>query len=575
MKPYKLKASVNNTPITNAYVFIDHDIATGEYEPQGTSQIYGFDNADSILKWFDDSIQSSCWRRAPQACYNGGASSYALNYLLILIEQHWGSNVDFNRLPVVYHQSEVLAQSAKINDTVHAVESVVNLSNNNINESTEIMSSSPFTYSIRSNGSNDTIFFEFNVLPEEAIQNGKLSLSTDMEYAQLNMRIYTGAGSNQWKLDTFVAFRANVPQSWVENYNNMDADGDPYSDDDGDSGPGGGGSDDQDAWDDDSDTTPEPPLPSLSATDTGFITLYNPRITELQNLASYMWSGLFDIDSFKKIMADPMDTIIGLSIVPVNVPSSGSQAVTVGNISTGVNMTKAASQYVRVDCGSIAISELRKSYLDYSPYTKISLMLPYIGSVDLSIDQLYKSSGGSLEVTYHVDILSGGCVAFVMHNGDVIGEYSGQCAVSVPLTGIDFTNTIMALGSLVASGAATIVSGGLSAPVSAAAIAGGITAAANSAINVASSKPTFQRAGNISGSNGLLSVQKPFVIIERPRLCSPARQNSFAGYPSYVTYQLSSLSGFTQMEYIKLDGIPMTDEERGELLALVRNGVIL
>lgn len=571
MKPYKVKAKITNTPVEYAYCFTDDDMASGEYEIQWSQSVYGFDNADEILKWFDDACLSSSWRRAPQACYNGGATSYALNYLLPIIEQHWGSNVSFNRLETVYHQNETLATTAKINDATISTISSVGV--DGTNESTDIMSESPFAYSIRTAPVNNSMYFVFNVLPENAIQNGKLKLTTDMQYAVFYLRIYTG--SDPWYLNAYVGALTNVPQSWIDSYNGMDADGDPYSDDDGDSGPGGGGSDDQDAWDDDSDTTPEPPLPSLSATDTGFITLYNPRITELQNLASYMWSGLFDIDNFKKIMADPMDTIIGLSIVPVNVPSSGSQAVTVGNISTGVNMTKAASQYVRVDCGSVSISELRKSYLDYSPYTKISLMLPYIGSVDLSIDQLYKKSGGSLEVVYHIDILSGGCVAFVMHNGDVIGEYAGQCAVSVPLTGIDFTNTIMALGSLVASGAAAIVSGGLSAPVSAAAIAGGVTAAANSAINVASSKPTFQRAGNISGSNGLLSVQKPFVILERPRLCSPARQNSFAGYPSYVTYQLSSLSGFTQMEYIKLDGIPMTDEERGELLALVRNGVIL
>lgn len=573
MKAYKVKATVANTPISEAYIFTDPDIPLGTYNPQGSSQEYGFDTADQILKWFDAAVESTCWRRAPQACYNGGTTSYALNYLLPLIEQHWGNNVSFNRLPVVYHQSETLASVAKINNSTFTIESRVGIDTNF--ESTYMLDSSPFQYNLTSSGGNDSMLFVINVLPEEAIQNGKLALSTDMAYGIFYMRIYTGGGSNRWQLDAWCAALSNVPESWVTRYNDMDADGDPYSDDDGDSGPGGGGSDDQDAWDDDSDTTPEPPLPSLSATDTGFITLYNPRITELQNLASYMWSGLFDIDSFKKIMADPMDTIIGLSIIPVNVPAGAAQAVTVGNISTGVSMTKAASQYVRVDCGSVSISELRKSYLDYSPYTKISLMLPYIGSVDLSIDQLYKKSGGSLDVVYHVDILSGGCVAFVMHNGDVIGEYSGQCAVSVPLTGIDFTNTIMALGSLVASGAATIVSGGLSAPVSAAAIAGGITATANSAINVASSKPTFQRAGNISGSNGLLSVQKPFVILERPRLCSPARQNSFAGYPSYVTYQLSSLSGFTQMEYIKLDGIPMTDEERDELLTLVRNGVIL
>ena len=575
MKPYKVKAKVANTPIEYAFCFTDDDIASGEYEDQYSQQVYGFDNANEILKWFDDAIGSSCWRRAPQACYNGGSSSYALNNLLPLIEQHWGSAVSFNRLPVVYHETTTLANTAQINNSTISVNSGVGLSGGN--ETTDIMNGSPFEFSINSLPVNQSIIFRIVVLPEEAIQDGKLQLSTDMRYSGLQLKI--NMYYDPWVIETHIGYTSNVPQDWVTNYNGMDTDSDPYSDDDGDSGPGGGGdSDDQNSWDEDSDKTPVPPLPSVSAVDTGFITLYNPRTTELQNLASYMWSGLFDIDSFRKIMANPMDTIIGLSIVPVNVPSAGSQVVTVGNIPTGVSMTKAASQYVELNCGTVAIKELRHSYLDYSPYTKITLLLPYIGSVDLSIDQLYSSSGGNLGVVYHVDVLSGACVAFVTLDGDVIGEYSGQCAVSIPVTGEDFTNTIRALGELVTSGVSTataIGTGGLTAPVTAAQIAGGVTAAANTAINVASSKPTFSRAGNISGSNGLLSVQKPFVILERPRLCAPARQNAFAGYPSYVTYQLSSLSGFTQMEYIKLDGIPMTDEEHNELLELVRNGVIL
>ena len=90
-------------------------------------------------------------------------------------------------------------------------------------------------------------------------------------------------------------------------------------------------------------------LPSLSAVDTGFITLYNPNLNQLKGLASYMWSGLFDINTFKKLFADPMQAILGLSIVPGPVPSSGSQNVKIGNIDSGVNMALAASQYIDID----------------------------------------------------------------------------------------------------------------------------------------------------------------------------------------------------------------------------------
>lgn len=373
--------------------------------------------------------------------------------------------------------------------------------------------------------------------------------------------------------------RGYVNQSFLDAFNGKKADDagtpddDPYtgdgdSSDDG-GGPGGG---DSDNYTPDSEPNPIPPLPSLSAVNTGFITLYNPTTAQLRNLAEYMWGNLFDITTWKKVFADPMDAILGLSIVPVDVPSSGAQSVTVGNISTGISMTKASSQYVSIDCGTISIKEYWKAYLDYSPFTKLSVFLPFIGSQQIDVDLL---QGTALGVVYHVDVLSGACIAFITSNGNVIAQFSGQCAVSIPITSRDFTQTLINLGNLVAKGGAAIASGGLSAPVSAAAIAGGVTAAANTASNVASSKPIIQKSGNISGGNGLLGVQKPYIIIEKPKQCAPKRQNQYTGYPSYVTRELSTLSGFTQVQDIHLDNISCTDSERNEIMALLRNGVIL
>lgn len=350
-------------------------------------------------------------------------------------------------------------------------------------------------------------------------------------------------------------------------------DDDPWNDDDDPSDDDGGpGSDGDDNYSDDSDTNDIPDLPSLDATDTGFISLYTPTIAELKNLAAYLWGGIFDITTWKKVMADPMDAIIGLSMVPVVVPTAGSQAVTVGNIPTGISLTKAARQFVSFSCGTVVFDAKWKAYLDYSPYTKLSIYLPFIGSQEIDADLVVNTVIG---VTYHIDILSGACVAFITVNGGVIMQFSGQCAVSIPITSQDFTQTIMSLGQLVASGIGVVATGGMSAPVQGAAIAGLATAAANTANNIIASKPTFAKTGNMSGSNGLMGVQKPYLFIERPRKCVPLHQNSYTGYPSYATKTLANLSGFTQVQDIHLNGIPCNDTERDEILRLLREGVIL
>lgn len=353
-------------------------------------------------------------------------------------------------------------------------------------------------------------------------------------------------------------------------------DNDPYSGGDGagGSGTGGGGYDPNGSnnYTPDSESNPVPSLPSLSAVDTGLITLFAPSLSQIRALANYLWGVNFDLDQFKKLFADPMGALLGLSIVPVTVSISGSSSVKFGNIDTGVSMGKASSQYIELDCGTVSLKEYWKGFMDYSPHTRVSIFLPYIGCKELDIDLFQNTNIG---VVYHVDILTGGCVAFVTAGGNVIAQFSGECAVNIPITSQNFTQTIMAMGQIVAGGVGLALSGGMSAPISASMIGNGVTAMSNTAGNIVSSKPVIGKSGVIGGSSGLLGSQKPFLIIEKPKQCAPKRQNQYAGYPSYITKTLGSVTGFTQVQEIKLNGISCTETERNELLSILRAGVIV
>lgn len=307
-----------------------------------------------------------------------------------------------------------------------------------------------------------------------------------------------------------------------------------------------------------------PNLPTLSAVDAGFITLFNPTIAELRSLAAYMWSDAFSIETFKKIFANPMDCILGMSIVPVNVPNGASKEVKVGNIGTGVSMTTAASQYVSVDCGTLNVEEYWGAYLDYDPYTKAEIYLPYIGTHPVAIDDVM---GKSVRVVYHIDILSGACIAFIQCGGTVIYSFAGQCASSIPITGNDWTNVIN--GVLQIAGAI----GSMVATPSFSNITRNITNVASSVVS--GSKPQVEKSGSLGGTGGMLGVQTPYLIITWPRQAVPYRQNAFKGYPSNVTASLGSLSGFTVVDSIHLENVPATGEELDEIMNLLRGGVIL
>lgn len=333
---------------------------------------------------------------------------------------------------------------------------------------------------------------------------------------------------------------------------------DPYSQG-GESGTGGGTGN----FDGTSEDISIPGLPSLSAVDTGFITLFNPSASELKNLASYLWGDVFDISTWKKIFADPMDAILGLSIVPVNVPSAGSANVTIGNISTGVSMTKASSQYVSIDCGTINVNEYWGAYLDYSPYTKAEIYLPFIGTHPVTIDDIM---GKPVHVVYHVDVLSGACCAYVQCGGTVLYSFVGQCSCSIPITANDWTNVINGALSIAGSIGTMVATGGATAPMA-------VTNIASTAVN--SLKPDVEKSGSMGGMGGMLGVQKPYIILTRPRQALPANQNMFTGYPSFITKTLSDCSGYTEVENIHLENVPATQNEIDEITELLKSGVII
>lgn len=314
-----------------------------------------------------------------------------------------------------------------------------------------------------------------------------------------------------------------------------------------------------------------PPLPSLSAVSTGMITLYNCTEAQLNALGTYLWSDIFDVDTnFKKLFADPMDCIIGLGIVPVHPSISGGANVKFGNIDTSVSMSKISSQYVELDCGTIKLSEYIGSFLDYAPYVNISIYLPYIGFRELSPDDVMNDT---IHVVYHVDVLTGGCCAMIeTGKKGLLYSFNGSCITNVPLTAINFSGAIQNAVSAIGAGVTTVA--GIAtgaAPLTAMGATQLLTSGANTALN---SKPSISRSGSMGGSAGLMSYQKPYIIINRPRMSVPDKLNKFVGNTLNVTMNLGNLKGFTQVELIHLDGIPCTDNERNELETLLKGGVI-
>lgn len=314
-----------------------------------------------------------------------------------------------------------------------------------------------------------------------------------------------------------------------------------------------------------------PDLPDISAASLGLISIYTPTIAQIQALSGYLWSGAFDPDSFKKLFSDPMECMIGLGIVPAVPTSAGTKNVRFGNVDSGISMSYVNTQWVSVNCGSVKIEKDIASFLDYDPYTKLSLYLPFIGFRDISCDDVM---GGSIQVVYNMDILTGSCSAFVKHSTrGVLYNYNGNCIANIPINAANYSAAIQNAVTTVASGVGVLAGMATgAAPVTAMTAVSMFNSAANTAL---SSKPTIQRTGNLGGVAGLLSVKKPYLIIQRPNKSVPDYVQNYVGLTCNKTLSLGSCHGFTMIDQCHIEGISATPGEITEIETLLKQGVIL
>lgn len=400
---------------------------------------------------------------------------------------------------------------------------------------------------------------------------------------------------NRVYLDSIGAFNSNQITTLSEFFNGLEPSKiptDPYDDipESGPSTPSG-------TFDfTTSDKIGVPALPSLSAVSTGFVSLWSPTEAQMLQLSSFMWNANpLTIEFWKKIVADPMQLIYGLNIVPLDLDALGmidsTGEVVVGLISTGVSMNHLSGQWVELDCGTVTLDETWSAYLDYDPYTKLEIYLPYCGTHPLRVDDFMP---GTVKLTYHIDLLSGACVAIVTatksdKHGDtldsVVYQFMGNCAAQIPVTASQYADAVRSVIQLAAS-IGTMIAGAAGAGAAVAAETSALPASAGLAIssgahqasamveNVMGIKPNVERSGAIGATGGLLSVQTPYLILTRPRQARPKDQNTYTGYPSFITETLGDLEGWTQIQAIHLEGIPCTADELSEIDELLKSGVI-
>lgn len=307
-----------------------------------------------------------------------------------------------------------------------------------------------------------------------------------------------------------------------------------------------------------------PIVPPVTGKASALYSIYNPTLEQVNSLGAWLWSSNF-IDQLLKLFSSPMDAIIGLHKIYATPATGGAQNIKVGYLDSGVPSKIVTEQYTTVDCGNVNCYEYFGNVLDYNPYTNIRLYLPFIGIIDLSNSDVMRSS---INVVYHVDVLSGACLAEVKitrdGGGGTLYQYAGNAATTLPISSGSYMGVVSSVSSVATRALAGFASGG-----ALGAIASGATGVLNAqGTNVVHS-------GGFSGNAGAMGCKKPYLIIERPQTETADNTAKLLGYGSNLFTKLKTCKGLTKVKGVHVDAVPATKEEKKLIEEKLMDSVII
>lgn len=313
---------------------------------------------------------------------------------------------------------------------------------------------------------------------------------------------------------------------------------------------------------------------TVDAVNSGFITLYNPTKTEVKQFSDFLWTDITDNISqqIKRLIANPLDAVLFIAMCHFHPPTTGiGSVIKYCGISSGVSALLVQPQYYTVDCGDISVVESMSNFLDYNPYSKAHIYLPYVGINAIDINDIMRST---VHVEYIVDLITGSALAQVKctrgerREGDaelkaVLYEFPCNVYEQLPLTGSDWRAAVGNMISLI-SGAVGVATGN----------GAGLGAMASA---VASQQVSVVRSGSATGNYGYQGSQKPYLILERPLENVPLNFPTMKGLVCNITYKLGNVHGYTEVDVNswKSTKILGTEEEMEEIKQLLDTGVYL
>ena len=331
----------------------------------------------------------------------------------------------------------------------------------------------------------------------------------------------------------------------------------------------------------------------------GLVSVYNPTYAELQAFSQWLWVTYADA-TIDKIWNNPFDGIISLHELYAT-PNKGTRKyIKSGFLVSPVDAVTIPDRYTEINCGTAIFPEYYGNYLDYSPYSKALCYLPFIGVVELNVDDIV---GHAVNIRYRVDAYSGATIAIIEcakeGSNAVLYQFSGNCSVQMPIAGgtqaaikaaqisagayqnaYHIAGVSGLLGGML-GGLGSLLAGNIGGAISQA--VGGVGryatekafGAANYTSQTVSAKSSVQHSGQFGESFGAMGAKKPYMIIKRPVQVIVQNYQAEYGYPAHKYVTIGECEGYLRCRGVHVNSARATDDEKHHIEELLMQGVFV
>lgn len=337
-------------------------------------------------------------------------------------------------------------------------------------------------------------------------------------------------------------------------------------------------------------------------------TQVNQLSQELYRIANDVPSGTSITEYNMKMFLtnNPIDCIISLKKFPVeNIPLASSDAT----IYLGAKATNITGKILATPTWVYYFNFRNSNYqscrpifgdnfLDYEPYTKCKIVIPFCGTVDVPVSYIYQYD--DLQIALVMDFITGAVTAYILVNGITIDSITGSCAIDLPVSGIQSAtldsqihSVAMArekqqttLGTGLIAGAVSIgiglATGSLPVAIGGgAAIIGSFMHAEDTGkqinYNLTHMQTPVKQVSAASGQIAHTYDMRCKMVITRPEIAAEYSAEEYSktiGFACLENGEVQNFHGLT-LANIDLSGINCTAEEKNMIRAAFANGVYL